>query len=156
MAKVLLISGILLFSATVFAQDTIAMLRANGFSFLQNEKNEITNNTSLSSFFEKLYQQKKNSSQKISILHIGDSHIQADFLTHQIRALMQNEFGNAGRGLVFPGRVGRTNEPLSIYSSTNTQWESKRIVFADKPLPIGIGAMTLRTVQPNGKISIRT
>lgn len=156
MRKGLLISYIFAISFHAAAQDTIAVARITDFSFLQLEKNEITNNTSLSAFFEKLYQQKKHSNEKISILHIGDSHIQADFLTNQIRSLLQTEFGNAGRGLVFPGRVGRTNEPLNIYSSTNMQWESKRIVFTDKLLPIGIGAMTLRTVQPNGKISIRT
>lgn len=156
MGKVLLINCFILLSFKAPAQDTLAVVRPNGLSFLNLEENRIANNTSLSSFFENLFRQKKNSNQKISILHIGDSHIQADFLTNQIRGLMQNEFGNAGRGLVFPGRVGRTNEPLNIYSSSNTQWESKRIVFTDKPLPIGISGMTLKTVQPNGKISIRT
>ncbi len=45
---------------------------------------------------------------------------------------------------------------MNIYSSTPSLWESKRIIFTDHALPIGIGAMTLKTVQPHAKISIRT
>ncbi len=156
MGKWAIISYILLSGIGGFAQDTIALAQPNEYSFIQYEKNEITNSTSLASFFEKLYVHKQQSNQIISVLHIGDSHIQADFLTSEIRGLMQKEFGNAGRGLIFPGRVGRTNEPMNIYSSTPSLWESKRIIFTDHALPIGIGAMTLKTVQPHAKISIRT
>jgi lysophospholipase L1-like esterase len=136
-------------------QDTIRYAIENQYDFINQEANQLQNSTSLSSFFEKLYQQKKQNNQKISILHIGDSHIQADFMTSQTRLLFQKEFGNAGRGLIFPGRVARTNEPQNIYTNTNAQWESKRIVFTDKPLPIGIGATTIRTIQPSAKLGIR-
>ncbi|MFM7856697.1 MAG: GDSL-type esterase/lipase family protein, partial [Flammeovirgaceae bacterium] len=152
----IIVIGIALLRIQLLAQDTIAVEQNHTYTFIRYDENILSNNTLLSPFFEKLYQQKKNVNQKITILHIGDSHIQADFITHQIRVLLQKEFGNAGRGLVFPGRVGRTNEPFNIYSSTNTEWESKRIVFTDKRLPIGIGAMTLKTSQPNGKLSLRT
>jgi lysophospholipase L1-like esterase len=153
-----IIAGSLFLSihGAVFSQDTIGYAINRNFAFINQEENRLQNSTSLSTFFEKLYLQKKNKNQKISILHIGDSHIQADFLTSKTRQLLQTEFGNAGRGLIFPGRVARTNEPQNIYSNTNAQWESKRIVFTDKPLPIGIGAITLRTVQPNAKVGIRT
>lgn len=43
-------------------------------------------------------------SRPIAILQIGDSHTAADFLTGQVRRLLQAEFGDGGAGYVAPGR----------------------------------------------------
>lgn len=137
-------------------QDTVTFNPSSNYSFIQTEANRIQNAPSLSSFYERLYQVKKTKNQSANIVQIGDSHIQADFMSSRVRQLLQEEFGNAGRGLIFPGRVARTNEPQTIYTSSQAQWESKRIVFTEQPLPIGIGAMTIKTIQPNAKLSIRT
>ncbi len=123
---------------------------------MDQQLNEISNPPVLSPFFEKLYQLRKTKKGTVNIVHIGDSHIQADLLTHTVRQLLQKEFGNAGRGFIFPGRIARTNEPQNIYSSSDATWEAKRIVFADLPLPIGLGASTVRTVLPDMKFTVRT
>lgn len=47
----------------------------------------------------------------VSVVHIGDSHLQADFATAVIRQHMQARYGNAGRGLVVPFKMAGTNEP---------------------------------------------
>lgn len=41
----------------------------------------------------------------VSIVHIGDSHVQADINTGTTRELLQYDFGNAGRGLIAPLRI---------------------------------------------------
>ncbi len=142
--------------AQSFAQDTVNVKSIDQYHFIASESNEIINSTSLAPFYEKLYQLKKNKKGTVNIIHIGDSHIQADFITQAIRQLMQKEFGNAGRGFVFPGRIARTNEPQNIHSSSNAVWDAKRIVFSDQPLPIGLGASTISTKQPFAKFMIRT
>ena len=81
----------------------------------------------------------------VKVLHIGDSHIQADFFSGQIRQYLQVRFGNAGRGLIFPYRAAGSNEPADISSSTKGNWKSKRNVHIDNPLPIGISGFTLHT-----------
>ena len=48
----------------------------------------------------------------VRILHIGDSHIQAEFVTNALRAMLQEVYGNAGRGLVSPLRLAGTNQPV--------------------------------------------
>lgn len=136
------------------AQDSIQISSMKIPGFIPVEKDSILNSAVLSSFFEKLSNIKKQKKQ-VNILHIGDSHIQADFLTNTVRQLFQKDFGNAGRGLVFPGRMARTNEPMNIRSATTSVWESKRIVFTDNPLPVGIGAATLQTQQDNASFSLR-
>lgn len=138
------------------AQDTIPYPTNAGYDFIQTDANVIHNSVSLSAFYEKLYQVKKVKQSTINIIQIGDSHTQADFASGTTRILLQQEFGNAGRGLVFPGRVGRTNEPTTLYSSSTGSWENKRIIYTNQPLSIGIGAMTLRTSDLNASILIKT
>lgn len=140
----------------LLAQDTVAYTLSVPYTFIKTDLNVIHNSVSLSPLYEKLYQVKKQKNSVVSLLQIGDSHIQADFLSGTIRKLMQEEFGNAGRGLVFPGRVARTNESATVYSSSNVPWEAKRIVFTNQPLPIGIGAMTIQTTQGGGTLSLKT
>jgi lysophospholipase L1-like esterase len=114
--------------------------------------NVIQNVTHLDDFYESLYQQRVAGDRKISVIHIGDSHIQADFLTRTVRKNLQELFGNAGRGLIVPGRVAGTNEPFNIQTSSTITWQSKRCVYVDQPLPIGIGGITINTNQPDSKL----
>lgn len=138
------------------AQDTLSYSVSQKYDLLKAEENTIQNSTTLSSFYESLYQLKKKDNRKINIIHLGDSHIQADFLSGTVRENLQREFGNAGRGLIVPGRVARTNEPASIRSTSPSTWEVKRCVYPDQPLPIGIGGITIRSKQPNALLSLRT
>lgn len=150
--KTLSFSFLFFLALPVLAQDSLKQEQVPDFITIANDT--IANSNALQSFFNKLQSIKKEKRQ-ISIVHIGDSHIQADFLTNTVRSLLQTVFGNAGRGLVFPGRIGHTNEPMNIFSSSKSAWEGKRIVFTDNPLPIGIGAMTIRTIQPDSKFMLR-
>jgi lysophospholipase L1-like esterase len=119
------------------------------------DRNVIQNEAHLDGFFEKLHKLKLTGSGQINIVHIGDSHIQADFLTDVVRKNFQRDFGNAGRGLIVPGRVAGTNEPLNFRSSSSTQWSSKRIVYTRQPMPIGIGGITINTEEPGARLNIR-
>jgi lysophospholipase L1-like esterase len=156
MLRNLFFLSLLLFPDLILGQDTIAYRPAPVYDFINVEANEIHNSLSLAPFFEKLFQLKKQHKSVVNILQIGDSHIQADFLSGATRKLFQLEFGNAGRGLVFPGRVGRTNESPSVYSSSQAIWEAKRIIYIDQSLPIGIGAMTIQTKQAGATIALKT
>ncbi|HEU4497482.1 MAG TPA: hypothetical protein VFR70_10560, partial [Flavobacterium sp.] len=72
-------------------------------------ENRIHNSRALKSFYEKLNRNRQSRSGKINIVHIGDSHIQADLMTNSIRKKLQQEFGNGGRGFIFPYSLARTN-----------------------------------------------
>jgi lysophospholipase L1-like esterase len=102
-------------------------LGAVEFPFINYEADTLINAAHLTPFFEKLLKLENGDSSQVSILHIGDSHIQADFLTREVRKDFQERFGNAGRGLVFPLRVAGTNEPNDYRSSTNAVWTVAKI-----------------------------
>lgn len=138
------------------AQDTIRYVVTPTYDFINSEANEIHNSVVLAPFYEKLYQLKKLKNPTVNILQIGDSHVQADFMSGTTRTLFQLQFGNAGRGLVFPGRVGRTNESPNLYSSSSGNWEAKRIIYTNQPMPVGIGAMTLQTKEAGISLTLKT
>ena len=75
--------------------------------------------------FEKLLNLEANNDRKINIVHIGDSHIQADLLTNQIRHGLQNIFGNGGYGFTFPYKLSGTNGTGIVEYKSNAKWESR-------------------------------
>src|SRR6218665_6047 len=84
------------------------------YTFIRKDLNKIQNDsTSLAFLYEKLYQLEKTKTGRVNIAHIGDSHIQADIFSGLVRQKMQLKFGNAGRGLIFPYRLAKSNEPNS-------------------------------------------
>ncbi len=114
----------------------------------------ISQAESLSPFFDKLAELKSKNTGVVSILHIGDSHLQADFLTNTVRKQFQYEFGNAGRGLVVPLHVARTNEPYTYKTSSEAIWESRRCVIPNDQIPVGIGGVTVRNTSPGKRINV--
>ncbi len=143
----------LFFSTNTLAQQTIAFTYKS-YGLETEEDNVIHNAAHLDDFFESLYSQHHYRNRKINIIHLGDSHIQADFLTNIVRRNFQKHFGNAGRGLIVPARVAGTNEPYNFITRSNTKWIAKRCVYPDQPLPIGIGGITIQTNQPHAKLEV--
>lgn len=143
-------------SVNSYGQDVIDFEIIKTYSFVKLNENYIHNDSALNNTFEKLFQLKLNNDRIVNILHIGDSHLQADFITYTIRTAFQNNFGNAGRGLIVPLKVARTNEPFNYLSSSSFYWQSKRCVFLDQPLPIGIGGVTISNDSFNSSFNMKT
>ncbi|MBP7865229.1 MAG: hypothetical protein KA419_04705 [Acidobacteria bacterium] len=114
--------------------------------------NVIGNPEGLYRFFRKLDALRNGRRLKVNVLHVGDSHIQADFMTATTRRLLQGQFGNAGRGLVFPYDLVRTNGPVDYASSSNVAWCSDRNIARAPTLPTGISGMVLQSDEPNAYI----
>ena len=81
----------------------------------------------------------------VRILHIGDSHIQAEFVTNELRRLLQQQYGNAGRGLISPLRLAGTNQPhdYTITATSGTNFRQTRLLkhpWQAKPGVTGIAA----------------
>ncbi len=81
----------------------------------------------------------------LSVLHIGDSHIQAGILVQQVRTMMQTVFGNAGRGLVAPLRLARTNEPADYAIVSSAQWRSAKCTDREPSFMPGMTGVAVRT-----------
>lgn len=127
------------------------------YKFIKTEKNQLEgDSTSLFPFFEKLEQLEQSKNRKVVVVHLGDSHLQADHYPGIVRVNLQKQFGNAGRGLVAPFKVGRTNEPGNYKSSSNTKWHARRIVNEKDSLPIGISGLSIKTDDAKSNLMITT
>lgn len=127
---------------------------ASRYSFVRPVYNKINNAEALDTFFHKLSLLKKNNNGIVSIVHIGDSHIQADFLSGTVRAGLQEFFGNAGRGLVFPHQLAKSNAPDDISSSSNTIWQFNRLAHPEISLPYGLSGYGIVSSAEKATISL--
>jgi lysophospholipase L1-like esterase len=123
---------------------------------MQNPKNTILGEAaSLAHFFNALDALKADSCKTLSIVHIGDSHIQADYFSGMLRVLLQEKFGNAGRGLIFPYHIAHTNEPVSYSSSSLNEWKGVRNVINPNGIDIGISGISAFSGSDNPGFSIK-
>lgn len=118
--------------------------------------NEISNAVAIENFYLKLQQLKQSKNNTIRIVHIGDSHIQADFFTGKMRSLFQEQFGNAGLGFSFPYSLVKTNGNSTIKYTASTPFESYRNVYPDTTKPVGLSGISLQTNQQNFAIELQT
>jgi lysophospholipase L1-like esterase len=103
------------------------------YPFLNTGANRIENaQIGLQRFYEKLVQLPLQPAalpgSRVSIVHLGDSHLQADELTDEVRQQLQRRHGNAGRGLVFPYRLARTNGSSAYFTRLlGGSWRTRRL-----------------------------
>ena len=71
--------------------------------FIDLEKNRIEDGTeSLQGFYDRLFELEERGQGRAVVLHLGDSHVEAGYLTGAVRTALQQEFGCAGPGWITP------------------------------------------------------
>lgn len=118
------------------------------------EKNNLQNTSALVAFYERLYQLEQTKSGTLNVVHIGDSHIQADLFTAQMRTKMQTAFGNAGFGFTFPYSVAKTNNSAPIRFSASGNFQSVRNLYADVLKPVGLSGIALEATSTEFSIQL--
>lgn len=106
--------------------------------------NQLLNDTCLYPFFDLLEAEDKD---EISVLHLGDSHLQAGFFPGTVAAKLQEAFGDAGRGFVFPYTVAGTNGPDDYRWQSSSRWQAARVVERTNWYT-GPGGIVLYSQQP--------
>src|SRR5690606_21767209 len=93
---------------------------------------------------------------RISMLHIGGSHVQADVLSGRIRERFTYLFpGNRGsRGLIFPFQLARTNNPPNYYVTHTGKWTAVKNVGRDHDIPLGLTGMAVITDDSTASLSV--
>lgn len=125
----------------MYKESVTFALKGKSLIFKEYKNEIIDQDHTLDSVFRKLVKLKtiKDSICRLTILHIGDSHIQGGILSEAIRINFHHYFGNAGRGLITPYKLAKTNGPLdySIRSSL-TDWTRSRCIEKQPSELIGI------------------
>lgn len=114
----------------------------------------ISNDYPLKKFYQKLYLLKTGKIKSVSIVHIGDSHLQSGFLTAYPRVMLQQYFGNGGRGVVFPYQIAKSTNPLDLLSSSFAEWSGTRLSYYKKAQQTGITGYVIKTTTSQATINV--
>lgn len=110
------------------------------------DSNRISGNVvALDELFRKWSAVESDTSVVVSILHLGDSHVQAGFFSGAVRDSLQAVFGDAGRGLIAPLKLLGTNEPPDYTLTSPNSWYGAKCVDLRPQEEIGVSGMVLAT-----------
>ncbi|MCQ2211058.1 MAG: GDSL-type esterase/lipase family protein [Paludibacteraceae bacterium] len=94
---------------------------------------------------------------KINILHIGGSHVQADFFSHTVRCHLDsiNDDFFPSRGVIFPYKVAKTNNPTNYKVTSKGTWVTSKNVKKERMAQLGMTGIAVTTTDPNAEISVK-
>ena len=149
--NILLIAGCNILSA----QQSLPVWPENRYTpypFLHTEYNSLQfyDRALAQPFFNKL----KNAGKKRVERSIGDSHVQADGFTGELRSRFQLAYGDAGRGMVFPYSTARTHAAVDYTTAHTGRWLNSKNIEANPQFPLGISGVTSRTTESNASFRL--
>jgi LysM repeat protein len=91
----------------------------------------------------------------ITIAHFGDSHVQPDIYTGELRKILQAERGMGGKGMIFPYSIAQTYATLDYASYHTGSWRASKSIEYIPKLPLGISGVTAKTSDASASFTIR-
>ena len=144
---------------SVFALLLIPSITGQGL--WQEDQNKIHFPGKSSKLFDRLFTSFNNlivsGEGTINVIHLGDSHVQADIFPGEVRRRMISEIamGCGARGLIFPYRMAKTNNPPDYTVFFTGTWQSCRNVELNKSCPLGLTGIMARTTDSLAEIKIK-
>lgn len=88
------------------------------------------------------------------VAHFGDSHVQPDFSTSEIRRMLQAIGGDGGRGMVFPYSIARSYSHNDYKSSHTGVWESANSMHTMPKIPLGVSGFVSKSHDSSASFTI--
>lgn len=158
MKKFVLFNLLILYSLFCFSQDT--PYKIINYSFINQQINHIEFFGNSKLHFKEiclnLNRQIIKGEGQLKVLQIGDSHIQADYFSGQMRENLQSfALGIKGsRGFVFPYSVAMTNNPENYRVNYTGKWQHKRNITEKYNCDLGIAGISVTTYDSDASIKI--
>lgn len=148
-SRYIIVTAIYLLTSAISLAQTLDYINADANFIAMNGDNWSVLRSSLAS----LHDDKAS----ISILQIGDSHIQADWSASVVRQRLQCEFGNAGRGCIAALRLAGTNQPEDYRLSADTAALcSSRLLAKEWKAGMGVTGVAVTFASPEHRLKIAT
>ena len=93
-------------------------------------------------------------SNNITIAHMGDSHVQTDVLSGEIRKNLQAIKGDAGRGMTFPYAIAKTYSANDYKSTYTGKWKCANGIEYLPKLSLGPSGFTCQTFDSNASFTV--
>ena len=138
--------------------DAFANFDAELFNVLCIDDNTIffSKNDSLSKRCKYLFTNANDDGTPLSILHIGDSHVQADFFTGKTRMLLSQTLNdvNSSRGFTFPYQVAGSNNPDDYDVSWKGDWMRKK-TDGNTDANFGLAGIAVSTTDMESSLTLK-
>lgn len=82
---------------------------------------------------------------RLVIFHFGASHIQSEVVTTEAKAYLNENFGDAGPGFLFPFSAAKTYGSINYKTSHSGTWTSAKSFQSNPKIPLGVRGMTVET-----------
>lgn len=89
-----------------------------------------------------------------TIIHIGDSHVQGDYFSGEIRRQLQGYFGNAGQGILFPYALAKSFGPRGTTVKPLGSWNGLKTLSVNLQWPLGVSGYGAITLDPKSSLQI--
>jgi len=138
--------------------DVFANFDAELFSVISIDDNIIFfgKNDSLSKRSKLLFTNANEEEAPLSILHIGDSHVQADFFTGKTRMLLSQTLNdvNCSRGFTFPYQVVGSNNPDDYDVTWKGNWMRKK-TDGNTATDFGLAGIAVSTTELESSLTLK-
>lgn len=153
------IVGVIFYVHSISAQTVYDSVQIKQYPFIQYELNVLQRADSSVSFqkflakTDSLFKQKKS---KLSIVHFGGSHIQADIYTDYIRYHLQNDTAGikGARGMIFPYKTAKTNNTVNYTINQTGNWIGCRNALTKNECNWGVTGINASTTDSVASISV--
>lgn len=138
---------LLVVSSSLMAQKYVLDSVKEQYSFVNWKNNKFLyadQSPAFAHLFNKLDTIAKGGLEDVHIFHIGGSHIQADIYSNKLRSYLQNMSSTAKgqRGLIFPYRMAKTNNPRNYKVTHTGQWSGHRCSVTRDSVAWGLTGVT--------------
>lgn len=89
-----------------------------------------------------------------TIVHIGDSHLQADWPTSHLRHYFQQAYGDAGRGLVTPFKMSGSYQAKDYSITSPNTWKAAKFLKAKWTPEMTFSGTALSTAASKAKVTV--
>ncbi|CAN5168744.1 GDSL-type esterase/lipase family protein [soil metagenome] len=148
---VLAVFGFTISTLTLFSQDSTAAY-AERYNYLHPEFSlvQFYNRTALDTFYQCW---NRTSSDKMSFVHLGDSHLQSDLFPGRMRKDLQSKLGDGGRGIMFAYSTAKTYSSVEYRTTHKGEWTYAKSLSVPPKIPLGVVGMTCKTIDTNASMT---
>ncbi len=140
---------LLTFNLSAVNRDTLSRPFKTLVKYDLNQLYYASESVSFIRFLDKLESITNGDTGKLSIIHIGGSHIQADIYSDRLRHsfLSLTPGASSSRGLVFPYRLARTNQPSNYkFTGDKSRWKGYRSTLMKDSSIWGVTGITAELI----------